>query len=58
VFTEGSVRLFRMARLPIQRHVKIRREANPYDPAWAAYFRRRYARQGKAAPPRPHWLTL
>jgi RNA-directed DNA polymerase len=58
VFTDGSATLFRMASLPIQRHVKIRGKANPYDPQWSAYFQRRHARQGKAKPPLPEWLTL
>jgi len=58
VFTDGSATLFRMASLPIQRHVKIRGKANPYDPAWTAYFRRRHVWQGTAKPPLPEWLIL
>ena len=27
--------------LPIKRHTKVRGDANPFDPAWFAYFRRR-----------------
>lgn len=27
--------------VPIRRHVKIKREANPYDPAWEEYFEER-----------------
>ena len=27
--------------MPIQRHTKIKGEANPYDPAWEEYFERR-----------------
>ena len=57
VFTDGSVTLFRLASIPIRRHVKIRGEANPYDPDWAAYFRRRYVRQGKPTPDLFHWLS-
>ena len=34
-------RLFSAASVPIRRHVKIRSEANPYDPAWEAYFEHR-----------------
>jgi RNA-directed DNA polymerase len=30
--------LFIEARMPIQRHVKIRTKANPHDPAWGEYF--------------------
>jgi RNA-directed DNA polymerase len=33
--------LFRAATLPIQRHTKVRSDANPFDPAWAAYFQSR-----------------
>jgi RNA-directed DNA polymerase len=36
-----SVRLRAATDMPIQRHVKIRGEANPYDPAWEEYFERR-----------------
>jgi RNA-directed DNA polymerase len=34
-------RLFSAASVPIRRHAKIRGEANPYDPAWEAYFEHR-----------------
>ena len=57
VFTDGSVTLFWMASIPIRRHVKIRGEANPYDPDWAAYFRRRYVRLGKPTPNILHGLS-
>ena len=30
--------LFLMARMPIRRHVKIRQDANPFDPEWRSYF--------------------
>jgi len=33
--------LFRAETLPIKRHTKVRGDANPFDPAWSAYFRRR-----------------
>lgn len=33
--------LFRAESLPIQRHTKVRGHANPFDPAWDAYFQRR-----------------
>ena len=29
------------ARTPIRRHIKIKGEANPYDPAWEVYFEQR-----------------
>src|SRR5262249_28271495 len=38
---QHSVSLFRARSLPICRHVKIRGEANPYDPAWELYFEER-----------------
>lgn len=39
--TKRIARLFYAATLPIKRHVKIRGEANPYDPKWESYFERR-----------------
>jgi RNA-directed DNA polymerase len=33
--------LFSAARVPIKRHVKVKGEANPYDPEWERYFERR-----------------
>lgn len=30
--------LFRLAGLPIKHHTKVRSGANPFDPAWTAYF--------------------
>jgi len=35
---QRTVRLFYAAATPIQRHVKIQSQANPYDPQWTAYF--------------------
>ena len=59
VFTDGSVTLFRMASIPIRRHVKIRGDANPYDPQHASYFAERHARQGTTPPALPPaWLAL
>jgi RNA-directed DNA polymerase len=55
VFYDGSVLLFRMMSLPIRRHVKVRGQANPYDPAHAGYFDQR-RRSGTA--PAPAWLAL
>lgn len=39
-----NVWLFHAASLPIRRHVKIKREANPYHPAWEMYFESRESR--------------
>jgi RNA-directed DNA polymerase len=36
-----TVRLYRAAQTPIQRHVKIQGAANPFDPAWEVYFEKR-----------------
>src|ERR1700730_16950178 len=33
-----KVRLLLASRIPIKRHVKVRSEANPYDPAYETYF--------------------
>lgn len=33
--------LCQAAKVPIQRHVKVRAAANPYDPQWESYFERR-----------------
>jgi RNA-directed DNA polymerase len=33
--------LFQASSIAVSRYVKIKGEANPYDPAWAAYFERR-----------------
>lgn len=30
--------------MPIRRHVKVRQEANPYDPQWEVYFEERLGR--------------
>jgi RNA-directed DNA polymerase len=35
--------LIKATRTPIKRHIKIRAEANPYDPAWEPYFEKRLA---------------
>lgn len=36
--------LFTVAKVPIERHIKIRSQANPYDPAWDAYWTQRASR--------------
>ena len=43
-----EVELFSLARVPITRHVKIRGEANPYDPEWETYFEERLGVQMEA----------
>jgi len=36
-----QVRLFYAASVPIERHIKIKGDANPYDPQWEIYFEER-----------------
>jgi RNA-directed DNA polymerase len=36
-----------MSSIPIQRHVKIKAEANPYDPMWKEYFEQRAMNEWK-----------
>jgi RNA-directed DNA polymerase len=43
--------LAKMADRPIQRHVKIQAEANPYDPQWESYFEKQWERQWKTKHP-------
>jgi RNA-directed DNA polymerase len=40
-----SIRLFKVADLPIIRHIKVRGNAHPYDPLYAEYFEQRRHRQ-------------
>lgn len=39
------VRLFRASTIPIRRHIKVRKDANPYDPAWEVYLEQRQYRK-------------
>ncbi len=39
--TLQPVRLFAASSVPIQRHTKVKGEANPYDPSWEPYFEER-----------------
>jgi RNA-directed DNA polymerase len=36
-----AYRLMRLAYTPIKRHIKVKAEANPYDPEWERYFEAR-----------------
>lgn len=38
VFATGKEKIALLSGIKIQRHVKIKAEANPYDPAWDEYF--------------------
>lgn len=44
-----SIRLYNLAGTPIRRHIKIKGEANPYDPNWEPYFERRLDAQTVAS---------
>ena len=39
--------LFSARTMPIRRHIKVRQEANPYDPNWEVYFEQRLGRTVK-----------
>ena len=41
VFKSGNVELAMLAKIPIVRHIKIRKDANPFDTDYEEYFRRR-----------------
>jgi RNA-directed DNA polymerase len=38
---EETVSLFRTSQVSIRRHIKVRGEANPYDPSWELYYEER-----------------
>jgi len=40
----AEIRLFRATMILIVRPVKIRGQANPFDPGWSSYFARRAAK--------------
>ena len=50
------VRLFAASQVHIERHTKIRAEANPYDPAWEPYFEQRLDVQMAATLKGKRWL--
>ena len=50
-----AVDLYHMAGTPIRRHVKIREDANPYDPTWDEYLAWRAS--GKGTTRTPHCLA-
>jgi hypothetical protein len=41
VLKSGDVELIEMDKIPIVRHVKIRKDANPFDTDYSEYFRKR-----------------
>ncbi len=46
VFCEknSKIKLLKMRDIPIRRHIKIKANANPYDPQWSEYFKMRSKR--------------
>jgi RNA-directed DNA polymerase len=42
--------LFKASSIPIKRHVKIKKNVNPYDPAWQNYLEKRKERRTKQPP--------
>lgn len=57
--TRQELYLYKASYLSIRRHVKVRGDANPYDPAWDAYFaRRRRATMEDQLVGRRHVLAL
>ncbi len=55
--SKKTVYLIHAVDTPIVRHVKIKGEANPYDPEWETYFERRLDRK-MAAKFDGHWQRL
>jgi RNA-directed DNA polymerase len=51
------VRLFAASHVRIERHTKLRAEANPYDPAWETYFEKRLDVQMAARLQAKRWLS-
>ncbi len=51
------VRLLAASSIRIERHTKIRAEANPYDPEWETYFEKRLDMQMEARLKGRRWLS-
>ena len=51
-----ELRLFPVASVPIWRHVAVKGIANPFDPAWEAYFTSRQRRRVRNAEHDHQWL--
>jgi RNA-directed DNA polymerase len=52
------LRLYSIARTVIERHIKVRGEAHPYDPIYTEYFERRRCFMGRTLPCRRAGHTL
>ena len=44
---ENTYSLLRLADIPIVRYIKVKAEANPFDPAWDKYFAKRAERSNR-----------
>lgn len=53
---EQSCYLTKASHVPIKRHVKIQREANPYDPQWELYFEKRHDAHMQTTPKGKQWI--
>jgi RNA-directed DNA polymerase len=40
-YNDRTMTLFAASGMPIRRHIKVKSEANPFDPAWEVYFEKR-----------------
>ena len=49
--------LMKLADIPIRRHVKVKCEANPYDPTWDAYFLKRMQKRNRSRTSRKGTLS-
>ena len=50
---DGTIReliLFRESDMPIQRHIKIKSDANPHDPRWNSYFEALWGKKMQRSP--------
>jgi RNA-directed DNA polymerase len=55
---EGKIDLMQAVSIPIKRHIKIKSEANPYDPTWESYFDQRLARKWQQGKKRSRLVAL
>jgi len=53
-----TLRLYSIARTVLERHIKVRGEANPYDPVYTEYFERRRCFAWRTLPSRRTGQTL
>jgi RNA-directed DNA polymerase len=51
---DGTEALYKLSDIPIRRHIKIKANANPYDPEWQEYFIKRSQRVSPGASTAPY----